>query len=245
MIFIIPTERIRLCTAVICGNPYPVCKKEFFSPWDHSLSFQSRLFFSEKHTNVQKRKQEVTKVASLTNNDRNLPSVWVHFRFFFLQWRNLLFYVIYITKTCLFKYSESFTTKKWKFSDSHSDIFHMFAQNIDCWYSLDLPRRGSSNGYPQSMFLSKNKKNNVYPVNPSFTIKKWGLRGSKLYRRVLWCMIRSQYGILQICPGINCNHKMRRCTSSSYNISCAPREDSDQPAHPRKRRMIWVFANRT
>ena len=31
-------------------------------------------------------------------------------------------------------------------------------------------RWGGSNEYPQSMFLSKNKKNNVYPVNPSFTI---------------------------------------------------------------------------
>ena len=35
--------------------------------------------------------------------------------------------------------------------------------------------------YPQSMLLSRNKKNNVYPVNPSFTGSKWGLRGSKLY----------------------------------------------------------------
>ena len=31
------------------------------------------------------------------------------------------------------------------------------------------------------MFLSKNKRNNVYPVNPRFTVLKWGLRGSKLY----------------------------------------------------------------
>ena len=34
------------------------------------------------------------------------------------------------------------------------------------------------------MFLSRNKKNNVYPCKPRFTIKKVGLRGSKLYRRV-------------------------------------------------------------
>ena len=32
------------------------------------------------------------------------------------------------------------------------------------------PRRGGSYKYPQSMFLSRNKKNNVYPVNPSFSI---------------------------------------------------------------------------
>ena len=44
-----------------------------------------------------------------------------------------------------------------------SDIFHTSVQNIDCGYSLELPRRGGSNKYPQSMFLSKNIKTNVYP----------------------------------------------------------------------------------
>ena len=37
-----------------------------------------------------------------------------------------------ITKKCLFKYPENFTTKKWKISDKKkSDIFHISAQNID------------------------------------------------------------------------------------------------------------------
>ena len=56
------------------------------------------------------------------------------------------------------------------FPMKNSDIFHISAQNIDCGYSLEPPRRGGSNEYPQSMFLSRNKKNNVYPVNPSFAI---------------------------------------------------------------------------
>ena len=34
----------------------------------------------------------------------------------------------------------------------------MSAQNIDCGYLLEPPRRGSSNEYPQSMFLSRNIK---------------------------------------------------------------------------------------
>ena len=29
-------------------------------------------------------------------------------------------------KTCLFKYTEHFTTKKWKISDTNSDIFFIF-----------------------------------------------------------------------------------------------------------------------
>ena len=31
-------------------------------------------------------------------------------------------------------------------------IFLYLLKNIDCGYSLELPRRGSSNEYPQSMF---------------------------------------------------------------------------------------------
>ena len=51
-----------------------------------------------------------------------------------------------------------------------SDIFHISAENIDCWYSLDLPQPGSSNEYPKSMFFSKIRKIMYTPVNPSFTI---------------------------------------------------------------------------
>ena len=58
-----------------------------------------------------------------------------------------------ITKTRLFKYTEKFTTKKWKISDKkNSDMFHISAQNIDCGYSLEPPRRGGSNEYPQFTF---------------------------------------------------------------------------------------------
>ena len=77
-------------------------------------------------------------------------------------------YFHFITKTCLFKYTAN-TTKNWFFfSDKNTDIFHISAQNIDCEYSLEPPRRGGSNEYRQSMFLSKNKKNNIYPCKPQF-----------------------------------------------------------------------------
>ena len=76
--------------------------------------------------------------------------------------------------------------KKWKFSDKNSDIFHISAQNIDCGYSLEPPRplepprRGGSNEYPQSMFLSRYKKNNVYPCKPQFYYIKVGFKGVKI-----------------------------------------------------------------
>ena len=62
----------------------------------------------------------------------------------------------------------------------NSDIFQISAQNIDCKYSLEPPRRGGSNEYPQSMFLSRNKKNNVYPCKPQFYYIKVGFKGVKI-----------------------------------------------------------------
>ena len=34
-------------------------------------------------------------------------------------------------------------------------IFLFQLENIDCWYSLEPPRRGGSNEYPQSIFLAE------------------------------------------------------------------------------------------
>ena len=72
------------------------------------------------------------------------------------------------TKTRIFKYTEHFTTKKWKFSNN----FSYFCLKHRLWvrYSLEPPRRGGSNEYPQSMCLSRNKKIMYTPVNPSFTV---------------------------------------------------------------------------
>ena len=58
--------------------------------------------------------------------------------------------------------------KNENFQKKKSDIFHISAQNIYYGYSLDPPRRGGSNEYPQSMYLNRNKKNNVYPCKPQF-----------------------------------------------------------------------------
>ena len=59
-----------------------------------------------------------------------------------------------ITKTCLFKYIKKISPpkKNENFQIKTFDIFHISAQNIDCGYSLEPPRGGGSNEYPQSMF---------------------------------------------------------------------------------------------
>ena len=65
------------------------------------------------------------------------------------------------------------------FQIKNSDFFHIFAQKIDCGYSLEPPRRGGSNEYPQSIFWAE-KKNNVYPCKPQFYYIKVGFKEVKI-----------------------------------------------------------------
>ena len=55
------------------------------------------------------------------------------------------------------------------FQMKNYSIFLIFAQNIDRGNTLEPPKLGGSNEYPQSMFRSKNMKKYT-SVNPSFTI---------------------------------------------------------------------------
>ena len=60
-----------------------------------------------------------------------------------------------------------------------SGSFHISAQTVDCRYLLEPPRQGGSNGNEQSMFLSRNKKINVYLSKSQFYCIKVGFKGSK------------------------------------------------------------------
>ena len=55
-------------------------------------------------------------------------------------------------------YWKFYQQKTESFQMKNSKIFHISAQNIDCGYLLEPPRRGGSNEYPQSMFEQKYKK---------------------------------------------------------------------------------------
>ena len=65
---------------------------------------------------------------------------------------------------------KSLQLKKENFQIKNSEIFHISAQNRDCGSSLELPRQGSSNEYPQTMFFDKISKIIYTLENPSFTI---------------------------------------------------------------------------
>ena len=93
--------------------------------------------------------------------------------------------------------------KNENFQIKNYDIFLISAQNIDCGYSLEPPRRGGSNEYPQYMFLSRDKKINVYPCKPQFYCIKVGFEESNLHRHVfvmehmfvIWSCIRNNVEI--------------------------------------------------
>ena len=58
---------------------------------------------------------------------------------------------LYITKTCLYNLDplkRHFYIVKLEFTG----VYIIFAQNIDCAYSLEPPQQGGSNEYAQSMF---------------------------------------------------------------------------------------------
>ena len=60
-------------------------------------------------------------------------------------------------KTCLYNFDPlkpDFYIVKLGFTGVYN-IFLISAQNIDCGYSLEPPRRGGSNEYPQSMFWAE------------------------------------------------------------------------------------------
>ena len=57
------------------------------------------------------------------------------------------------------------------FQQKFFDIFLIFAQNIDCGYTLEPPRRGGSNEYPQSIFGAKIRKICIPLHTPVFLYK--------------------------------------------------------------------------
>ena len=102
------------------------------------------------------------------------------------------------------------------------------------------PRRGSSNEYPLSMFLSRNKKNNVYPCKPQFYYIKVGFQGEILYRHV-FVMPASQYDlnndintkssslsfyqylvfyVVFICLKIMSTNKISKCFQETFCMEC-------------------------
>ena len=74
------------------------------------------------------------------------------------------------------QYTELFKVVKRKKCGFFFFIFRIFAQNIDCGYTLEPSRRGGSNAYPQSMFWSKKRKIGI-PLQAPLFLYKSGVHG--------------------------------------------------------------------
>ena len=136
------------------------------------------------------------------------PGAW-----FRSLWQNVPHY----ENTPIQIYRKFHLQKTENFLIKNSDIFQVSAQNIDCGYSLEPPRRGGSNEYPQSMFLSTNMKNNVYPCKPQFYyIKKWGLTGQNYIGTFSWCCVRSSWPVYLKLFRCFCND-LKMCIWLGYN----------------------------
>ena len=61
------------------------------------------------------------------------------------------------------------------------DIFLILAQNIDCGYTLEPPRRGGSNEYPQSICFGAKIRKIGLPLQTPVLLYKSGVQGGKHY----------------------------------------------------------------
>ena len=85
------------------------------------------------------------------------------------QWKEI------ITKTRLYYFDRlkpHFYTVKLGFTGVYI-IFHISPQNIDCGYSLEPPRGGGSNEYPQSMFCAEIWKISGFFYLKTFSFSRW------------------------------------------------------------------------
>ena len=97
--------------------------------------------------------------------------------------------LISITKTCLYNFDPlkpHFYTVKLGFTWVYN-IFLISAQNMDCGYSLEPPRRGGSNEYPQSMFWAEIKKISEFFIW-IFSVF-WGVKFSIYLNRRVFVML--------------------------------------------------------
>ena len=88
-------------------------------------------------------------------------------------------------------YWEFYHQKIENFQMKNSGSFHISAQNIDCGYLLEPPQRGGAVAVLTSThnlcFLSRYKKNNVYPCKPQFYYisgVEWGQNYIDMFS---WC----------------------------------------------------------
>ena len=106
------------------------------------------------------------------------------------------------TRLCLLKAVKIMIFRRFFFK-----YFSYFAQNIDCWYTLELSQAVLMRTH-NLCFRAKIRKN-VYPCKPQFYYIKVGCEGYKLHGRVLMITQRNVNGrvchlLIMLMLSINC-----------------------------------------
>ena len=100
-----------------------------------------------------------------------MPAAWI------IGYHRIIGYYS-ITKTYLYNFDPlkpHFYLVKQGFTGVYI-IFLSSVQNIDCGYSLEPPRRGGSNEYPQSMFWAE-----IWKISDFFFIWKFSFLGGEIF----------------------------------------------------------------
>ena len=119
--------------------------------------------------------------------------------------------------------------------------------NVDCGYSLEPPRRGGSNEYPQFNFFNRNiKKNyqNFYRKTQFFMMK------FSIYLNRCVCVLHARAERLLTCTKCPPNETnadgvldyISQNEKKTYILTCKLNQDSNQPAYPHC--LIKVFVVR-
>ena len=111
-----------------------------------------------------------------SNIDSN-ARIWLNYAFFFVCFFFFFFFGYALRKHAYPYILRILPPINENFQMKDSANFHISAQNLVCGYLLESTRRGDSNKYQQSMFLSKNKKINVYLCKLQFYCVKVGFKG--------------------------------------------------------------------
>ena len=103
---------------------------------------------------------------------------------------------------------KSLQSKKGNFSDKKFRYFSYFcSKHIYRLWVLIRTALARQFWWVPTIYVFRKIRNNVYPVHPSFTTQKWGLRGSKLYRHVFVMQDGNTYVIKGLWCTFWCKHK--------------------------------------
>ena len=94
-----------------------------------------------------------------------------HTEIFKVVKREIAIFLIFYSKHRLWVHVRTASPRRFlRVQNENCFFFLIFAQNIDCGFTLEPPRPGDYYEYPQSIFWSKYKKNRYTPAYPSFAI---------------------------------------------------------------------------